>query len=530
MSMLIDIHGNPLTREAISEPQTAKLTSLHREFAGHPAKGLTPAKLAGILLEAEQGDLTRQSELFMDMEERDAHIYSEMSKRKRAAILPSFEVKPARNAGREEEKDAAYLNELLQDLHTLEDTMLEMLDGIGHGYSCIEINGWDRLGSDYLPGKMEMRSQSWFQLAQENQNELRLRGAAGGEALRPLNWIVHRPKARSGYLARTGLYRVLVWPYLFKHYAVSDLAEMLEIYGLPLRIGKYPPGAGEHEKNTLLRAVMALGHSAAGIIPSSMSIEFEKASEGTSDPFLAMMRWAEEACSKAILGGTLTSSTSASGGGAHALGKVHDEVRKDLRDSDCMQLANTLTEQLLWPMLTLSKGNRDPRRAPRLEFDLREPEDLEAFTKAVPVLVELGMEVPMNWAHEKTGVPKRVDGEAILVRANEPAQPPAEQLPPGDKKARAALTQIIAPAFDDQQVLDDTLENIPADALQKQSMSMLAPVIDAINSGASEVELLGMLADALPAMDESELTDALHKIMFAADAWGRLYAAAERVG
>ncbi|HTF98669.1 MAG TPA: DUF935 domain-containing protein [Cellvibrio sp.] len=526
--MLVDLQGNPLKREALGEPQTAKLGSLHREFAGHPAKGLTPAKLAGLLVEAEQGDLTRQAELFMDIEERDAHIFSDMSKRKRAVMIPSYEVVPARNAGSEEKKDAEYLNEVLHDIDGMEDLFFDCMDGVGHGFAAIEIDGWQRLGTDFMPKAFVHRPQSWFQLAQENQNELRLRGPGGGEELRPLNWIMHRPRARSGYVARTGLFRVLVWPYLFKHYAVSDLAEMLEIYGLPLRIGKYPSGAGDAEKATLLRAVMALGHSAAGIIPSSMAIEFEKASEGTSEPFLAMTRWAEEACSKAILGGTLTSSTSASGGGAHALGEVHNEVRKDLRDGDCKQLANTLTRDLLWPMLVLSKGNRDPRRAPRLQFDLREPEDLEKFTKSIPVLVDLGMEIPKGWSHEKTGIPKPVDGEEILARAKPQPQPEAELL--DRKKQRVALSRILAPAFKDQQQLDEALENIPAADLQNASLAILTPVLDAINSGASESELLGMLNEILPGMDESVLAEALHKMMFAADAWGRLFATAERVG
>jgi phage gp29-like protein len=79
-------------------------------------------------------------------------------------------------------------------------------------------------------------------------------------------------------------------------------------------------------------------------------------------------------------------------------------------------------------------------------------------------------------------------------------------------------------------MLDKALENIPAEEQQQQSMDMLAPVIEAVQKGASESEVLGLLAEAFPGMDETALTDALHKIMFAADAWGRLYAAAERVG
>ncbi|WP_413769374.1 DUF935 family protein, partial [Vibrio vulnificus] len=71
--------------------------------------------------------------------------------------------------------------------------------------------------------------------------------------------------------------------------------------------GKYPEGATEKEKATLLRAVMSIGHNAGGIIPKGMDIEFQNAADGQSDPFMAMMTWCEKSQSKAILGGTLTS-------------------------------------------------------------------------------------------------------------------------------------------------------------------------------------------------------------------------------
>ena len=64
-----------------------------------------------------------------------------------------------------------------------------------------------------------------------------------GAELAPFTWIVHKHQAKSGYLSRSGLHRILAWPFLFKNYAVRDLAEFLEIYGLPLRLGKYPSGA-----------------------------------------------------------------------------------------------------------------------------------------------------------------------------------------------------------------------------------------------------------------------------------------------
>ncbi|MGI3158776.1 phage portal protein family protein [Pseudomonas aeruginosa] len=191
-----------------------------------------------------------------------------------------------------------------------------------------------------MPLAFHRRPQSWFQLGEPRRAAAARPSPAGGLAALRLD---HSPAACtpcSGYVARSGLFRVLAWPCLFRHYATSDLAEMLEIYGLPIRLGKYPPGTADEEKATLLRAVTGLGHAAAGIIPETMAIDFQQAAQGSSDPFLAMMRQSEDAISKAVLGGTLTSTTSQSGGGA-ALGRVHSGFGTTTLASDARQLAAT---------------------------------------------------------------------------------------------------------------------------------------------------------------------------------------------
>ncbi|MGL9774576.1 MAG: phage portal protein family protein [Sodalis sp. (in: enterobacteria)] len=54
------------------------------------------------------------------------------------------------------------------------------------------------------------------------------------------------------------------------------------------------------------------------------------------------------------------------------LGNVHNEVRHELTASDAVQLAGTLTRNLLYPLLK-HNGYSDitPRRMCRFEFDTR---------------------------------------------------------------------------------------------------------------------------------------------------------------
>ncbi|MDW5298478.1 DUF935 family protein, partial [Acinetobacter baumannii] len=94
-------------------------------------------------------------------------------------------------------------------------------------------------------------------------NCLRLNdGSPDGAEFWDFGWFNHLHQAKTGYISRSGLYRVLAFPFVFKNYAVRDVMEFLEIYGMPIRIGKYPSGATKEEKMTLQRAVMLIGRNA----------------------------------------------------------------------------------------------------------------------------------------------------------------------------------------------------------------------------------------------------------------------------
>ncbi|BBI66825.1 hypothetical protein PKHYL_10160 [Psychrobacter sp. KH172YL61] len=64
----------------------------------HPAVGLTPAKLHQLLTGAESGNMNDMLALFEDMEERDAHIFAELDKRKRSLLSLDWYIKPPEGA------------------------------------------------------------------------------------------------------------------------------------------------------------------------------------------------------------------------------------------------------------------------------------------------------------------------------------------------------------------------------------------------------------------------------------------------
>lgn len=513
---IIDVNGNPISTAQMREQQTARLGWMNQTFAGHPSRGLTPAKLARILEAAEQGDIQSQHELFLDMEEKDAHIFAEISKRKRALLTVDWDIAPPRNPSAKEKKAAVYIKELLSDVQNFEDVIQDALDAIGHGFACLEMQ-WQMLGTEWLPSAITHRPQSWFQFDRATRTQIRYRdGSMDGAQLWPFGWITHVHRAKSGYLSRAGLHRVLAWPFLFKNYSVRDLAEFLEIYGLPLRLGTYPSGASDDEKATLLRAVAAIGHDAAGIIPEGMLIDFKEAAKGASDPYAFMIDWCERKQSMAILGGTLTSQADGKTS-TNALGNIHNEVRHDLMMSDARQLAGTLTRDLIYPLYALNVGGiEDMRRCPRFAFDLGESEDLKLYSEALPPLVNAGVQIPVSWVREKLRIPEPEGNEPVLTAAQPSSASPTDTPTPASATGIAALTATQNP--DEFDVFADEL----AGDWERLTDPLVSPILELAANSASYEEFQAGLAALIKEMDTEALTETLAQAQFAANIFGRV--------
>lgn len=416
---LLDKLKNFLKDDETEPTQTddAEVTATGRVLDDHPSAKITPSKLKQILDDAENGDIQAQHQLFMDIEEQDSSIAANIMTRKRSVLTLDWRIEEPRNATPAEEKLQAEIDELFYQYPNLEDLFMDLMDAVGHGFSALEIQ-WAQVDGKWIPKGFKPCPQSWFKLDKHDNLLLRTPTNPMGEPLRPFGWVVHRHKSRSTQLARDGLYRTLAWLYMYKHYSVRDFAEFLELYGMPIRIGKYGAGATTSEKRTLLRALADIGHNAAGIMPESMQIELHNvASAGAAsgnNPFLQMVDWCEKSIARLILGQTLTSGADGKSS-TNALGKVHNEVRRDLMISDAKQIAQTITQQIILPYLQINiDPNIAPYRVPYFEFDTKEYEDLSVFADAIPKLTGIGVQISESWVRDKLGIPEPQEGELIL--------------------------------------------------------------------------------------------------------------------
>jgi phage gp29-like protein len=527
MPQIVDQHGKPIDRAILAEPQTARVATLANEYLTSNLDGLTPARLAATLRAADHGDLIMQHRLFADMEERDAHLYAEIQKRKLALVGLDWTIAPPRNATAAEKAHAEWLTEVLTDaVDPIEDLILALMDGVGHGFAPVELE-WRSEGSELLPAFMP-RPQEWFRLDRARRNITLRDTSPDGAPLAAFGWCFHtHGKPKTGYAGRMGLHRVLAWPFLYKIYGIGDFAEFLETFGLPIIVGKYFSGASNEEKASLMRAVTALGHDARAIMPAEMELEIQKiVGGGEKSPHLAMVDWADRAHSKAILGQTM--SAEAKGGGlGSGNAQLHKEVRHDILEADAREIAGTITRDLLYPLIALNRGNIDGlRRCPRLVFDTSEAEDITSFADAVPKLVGVGMRIKTEWIHEKLGIPLGGDEDEVLTVAapaevlNPELRPAPGKKTPIDKAALVALAATSEPVIPDQAAVDAALDAIPPGVMQAQMEQIIGPLLAALQNAGGYEAAMAILAGKYPDLEAGKLEALLAKAMFAAEVWG----------
>lgn len=388
-----------------------------RTIVGHvDIDTLTPRRIKRMLLAAESGDLCAQAELFERMEEKDGELDSYLRTRKAGVTHLKFEVQPA-DRSPAARLAAELCREVMAAIPDLPQAIFDLLDAIPKGFSVVEID-WQTSAQRWRPERLVWRPQRWFKAADDGQTLLLRDDAGQGVELNPLNFIIHRVKARSGFCARTGLLRSCVRAFVVRHFAWKDWMAFAEVYGMPPRIGwlrEEVPWDSE-EARELWQAVKALGMDAAAVVREGNRIEvLDARSAGDGTVFERILDRASKELTLAILGQLLT--TGGEKGGSYALGEVHNQVRWDLIEADALGLAGVLTEQLLRPIVALNLGGDYP--VPRWHFEAEKPRDLSELAATVKTLGEAGLAIPAEWVYGKFGIPRPTEGEPVLERPKE---------------------------------------------------------------------------------------------------------------
>jgi len=425
--MLYDYLGRPVrTRDLTREQAAPTLTGIRTIWNDSYASGLTPAGLATLLRAAADGDHHAYLTLAEEMEERDLHYAAELGKRKLAVSRLPLTVESASDTGRD--KELADAVRTLIRTPGFRGLLKDLLDAIGKGFSVVEIL-W-QTGTQWRPANYEWRDPRFFQFDLVSRREIRLRDEAdlmNGLELAPYKYLTHVHRGKAGIPIRGGIARLAAWAYMCKGYTVKDWLAFAEVFGMPLRLGKYGSSAREDEIRILKTAVANLGTDAAAVFPESMQVELIEAGNkgGSADFFERLANYLDDQVSKGILGQTASSS-----GTPGKLGNedLQAEVRDDIRDDDAEALEETLNRDLVRPFIDLNFGPQE--QYPEIQLRATPPEDVKALVDAVEKLVPLGLKVEQSVIRDKLGLPDpdpSAKPEDLLRPQGEPRQPAVGQ-------------------------------------------------------------------------------------------------------
>lgn len=561
-TILVNQYGQPLTRPQLKVEMASPLISGVRNIqSGHPAQGLTPVRLARLLRAAEDGDWTAQCELAEEMEEKDLHYLSVIGTRKRVVSQLPMRVEPADDSP-DARKDADLIENWLQR-DTLQTEMFDILDAGAKGASFTEII-WE-FGDLWLPSALKWRMPQWFEFDRIDGDTPKLRDEAGQLIDLPYGkFIVHQQPAKSGLPSRSGLARAVAWGYMFKNYSIRDWVSFLELYGKPLRFGRYDIGAHEDDIRKLMRAVAQIGADATAVFPRTMDIEFESASQGTSpkDMWMSMAGYIDDQVSKAVLGQT-SSADAKPGGLGTGTAELHGDVRDDIANADGALLAATLNRDLVKPIIWLNHGPR--KNYPRIVIEKEKAVDVDTRIKAAERLVAMGVEIPADGLRDEAGfsapksatdkllidpgknapetpiendlagdlpknrTPLLLGGSYGLKSGNRNARKGAKSQPggnPPEKRAAASASDGNAePAAPD--AIDDATDESLGD-WEEHFDGAIDPLVEELQSLSSAEDVGPVLARYLTGLDVSGMQDFLARTGFAAAIAAELDVAAEQ--
>lgn len=508
-SNIVDHRGNPIDRGQLTEEIAApSLTGIRQAWTyGSVAAGLTPGRLAAMLQAAADNNPADYLQLAEEMEERDLHYASVIGTRKRA--VAGLEV--AVEAYADDERSQMLADEV-RDLvrkPAFSDMVDDLLDAIGKGFSTVEIM-WRTKGRKWLPA-YEHRDPRWFRFDRESGRQLRLVSGTDpdGEPLPAYKFLCHFPRIKSGLPIRGGVARLAAFSYMCKAWTVKDWMTFADVFGMPLRIGKYGPSATDDEKATLKTAVANIASDAAAIIPDSMLIEFQAAAQsaGGPDMFLKLAEWLDRQVSKGVIGQTMT----ADDGASLSQAKVHNDVRLDIVEADARQLSATINRDLVKPFIDLNFGAQEDY--PRLFFVTPQVEDLALLAGNLEKLVPLGLRVGQGVIRDKLGLPDPDEGDELLT-------PPGQAAPPAIANQRVALHREQDTAPDYAQVAAATVGR----AVEPAVRDWLDVVRAILESAESLEEAREQIAAAYGDLDIEAAAGTLGEALAAAELAGRFEA------
>jgi len=225
-----------------------------------------------------------------------------------------------------------------------------------------------------------------------------------GEVMATPKFVIHTPESYSGSPLAVSIMRAQAYVWLFKKIALSDWATFVEVFGMPIRIGRYDASTTTTERADLRDMLKNLGANAWAMISRAADIEINESSSRGTSPHEALINFLSREQAIVWLGGNLTTDTSG-GTGTFAAADVQSRTKDDLLADDIESEQHTIEEQIFRPMVRFRFPGLE---APVPTFRRIVPENRSRldYAELIGKAQQTGIEVPRDWAHDVMGIPK----------------------------------------------------------------------------------------------------------------------------
>lgn len=227
------------------------------------------------------------------------------------------------------------------------DIMQEMLNCVWFGYQPLEVV-WEKVGGMILPKEFTPKDPDWFRFSDINEARyLTKRNMVTGEPIPPFKFIMakYRPSYERPYgrpVAST-----CYWACKMRHAGFRFFTQFVEKYGQPWVMAKYPLGTQQARVQEMLDMVTDCIQDGVVAFPKEFETESLDVNKTSSAEIFKMFI---DICNREIaislLGQELTTSTT--GNGSYALGKVHHAVREDIVAEDKRIIENAFCTLISW--------------------------------------------------------------------------------------------------------------------------------------------------------------------------------------
>lgn len=216
-------------------------------------------------------------------------------------------------------------------------------------------------------------------------------------------------------------------------------------------------GTDTNSDEDVARSILRDFRGASGmVLPKGFRMQLLEALRSGDPTYSTLLQFCDNAISKVVVGSTLATEAGAKNSGAsYALGAQHGQVSHTVAYTDALWLEYIVNTKIIRKLVRMNYGvDRFPK------FRLLEDnwKDMLAFSQAIPQLLAAGFKIPLEWSHNRIGIPIPAEGDKLLVPVASPQQPSAPS-PKPDNNLRAATHSEPAQTFAAED--DDPLTRFP---------------------------------------------------------------------